>query len=458
MAQVDYAGANAEGASQAQGAMDTWRKNQAFNALQKIYGDPAGNPELAHSLQENAQAAAMNPLLQKQQQLSNAGKDTQNQQANYNLSEEQAGNQRMAQYRAIEGLRGDIKPDGSVDPDVYDKHVDPDLLGIAPEHRDQLKALATQPGFGEHLTTIENSLLGATKAQGATTTGVIDGKSVMIGHDQYNRAIITPLGDVTPVAQERADTGQQGADTRADALANTKRHQGITEGQGAQRVVTGQTNAATAARGEDLRANNSAFGQSANAPAPAGAPGAPAPDKAPVDGMTCFNGLPQKGRQQVVSSAQNLASQKVNLDNANAIMGTMEKQVGPYSTGPGSLTAHFPGTVATNLDENAKSIKAQAAQIVLQGMKNSQGQTGIGRILQAEYNNFTNLYGNLDTKQSAGQYAYHLGLVKQSLNRMFDIQQQSFSAANHGLSHDDVLNSGKPAAGPAAGWKVEKVQ
>ena len=94
MAQVDYAGANAEGASQAQGAMDTWRKNQAFNALQKIYGDPAGNPELAHSLQENAQAAIMNPLQAEHQRLSNAGQDTQNQQAGYSLGQEKGSDQR----------------------------------------------------------------------------------------------------------------------------------------------------------------------------------------------------------------------------------------------------------------------------------------------------------------------------------------------------------------------------
>lgn len=55
-----------------QNVTDTWRKNQAMNALTSIYGPIAGDPADALSLQTYGQNQQMNPLLVQQQQLKNA--------------------------------------------------------------------------------------------------------------------------------------------------------------------------------------------------------------------------------------------------------------------------------------------------------------------------------------------------------------------------------------------------
>lgn len=72
---------------------DTLRKNMAFNALAKAYGPSAGDPVLAKQLQENEQAKAMDPLLQQQQSLQNAGlQQTQDFNAKHDPQVLQAGN------------------------------------------------------------------------------------------------------------------------------------------------------------------------------------------------------------------------------------------------------------------------------------------------------------------------------------------------------------------------------
>lgn len=52
---------------------DAQRKNAAFNALNKIYGPIAGDPERAAAMQTYGQNEAMNPLRLEQQRLVNAG-------------------------------------------------------------------------------------------------------------------------------------------------------------------------------------------------------------------------------------------------------------------------------------------------------------------------------------------------------------------------------------------------
>jgi hypothetical protein len=67
-----------EGGQATQNAVDRFRKNAAFNALQKIYGPIAGDPDSATKLQEYGQKEKLNPLLIQQQELTNTGTDLSN--------------------------------------------------------------------------------------------------------------------------------------------------------------------------------------------------------------------------------------------------------------------------------------------------------------------------------------------------------------------------------------------
>lgn len=146
--------------------------------------------------------------------------------------------------------------------------------------------------------------------------------------------------------------------------------------------------------------------------------------------------LTPKGRSVAAAASQNIESMQLNLDNANATISQMNGQISQYSTGVGSLLAHMPGGVQNDLKRNAETLKAMAAQTVIQGMKNSQGQTGIGRILQGEYSNFTKLYGNLEQDTSVGQYRFHLHQLQNSLSKMVQISRDGFKATWGGNAED----------------------
>lgn len=66
---------NAFNMAVAQGQLfnDTLRKNMAFNALAKVYGPIAGDPDTATKLQAYSHAQQMDPLLVQNQQLTNTG-------------------------------------------------------------------------------------------------------------------------------------------------------------------------------------------------------------------------------------------------------------------------------------------------------------------------------------------------------------------------------------------------
>lgn len=75
---ADFLDAFKQGWGNAQQAADDWRHNQAMNALTKIYGPVAGDPQAALQLQEYGQREKMNPLLITNQELSNEGLTNQN--------------------------------------------------------------------------------------------------------------------------------------------------------------------------------------------------------------------------------------------------------------------------------------------------------------------------------------------------------------------------------------------
>lgn len=85
---ADYtspASAFAQGQEAAQLATDNWRKNQAMQSLENIYGPIAGDPEDATKLQNYNYLQQADPLRLKALELGNTGADIENQQAGVNL-------------------------------------------------------------------------------------------------------------------------------------------------------------------------------------------------------------------------------------------------------------------------------------------------------------------------------------------------------------------------------------
>jgi hypothetical protein len=380
----------------------------------------------------------------------------------------------MAHYRALTALEGSVDPKtGSVDPDVFDKQVgaNADALGIDPAKLPAIKAAMTAPGGASHIDTIRQALIGPTKVTGAPVVAKdASGNSVLINRDQYGNEIPTNLAPgVTPVAQQRADTG---AANTANQLDRTKlMAAGLTDKEANEVVVNriAQQRANTGAGGLNLRTNNSQFGQSptggaqpaAPAQQPAQAPPGPAAGAnaanpqatggvagAPGTVAPLFNSLPPKGKQMAIGQAQQLVNQKTNLDNVNTILDQVDKQISPWTAGAGSELKMLPGGVQKDLQANLATLKAQGLTSWIQSLKNAQGQTGVGRVLQSEANAAMNLYGNMEQDQSAKQLAFHAQLFRKAVNNLHATARAGFKTM-YGSDPEGVIGTA-PAGGASS--------
>lgn len=514
---ISEAVSQAQGEQAAQQQLDDFRKNAAYNALVQTYGPAAGDPEAWAKSAQAKQTQDVEPYAAPTAQADLQGKQLGN--ADQTIKNQDALRQQQGQalYSVTQMAKTAANPDGSIDPAKYDQLFSNPLVqkatGVTPDEVAQAKPLITSPGGTTHLDAIGSAALGAQKVSGAVAYGQnADGTSYAIEHDAMGRLSKVPIGDgVTPTAVTNANSGQQRVKQGWQRTA-----------QGWRRVDIGQQNANTNAYNAGVRSNNSQYGapdgtappQQGAIVAPAAAP-APSTDErsqaaaallkqyhnnpdaaiqnapddataqavadlvtknhsqapaAPAVHGSAAPAIPQLSGKPLATrtgAAQQIVAGQVNLDNANSIAGSMAKQITPYTTGAGSLMSSLPGSVANDLRRNAQTLKAQAAQAVLQGMKNNQGSTGIGRVLQAEYQNFTNMYGNMEQDQSTKQFQYHLGLLQHSLNKMTQIQRAGFRAqwktdpeSALGMEPRHASGSGpiKTGARLPGGFTVVKVQ
>lgn len=460
----DFAGQQRQAIDNIGALTDIQRKRESYNALSSAYGpavayDPAGafNAVKADTAKQSAptEIAQGKANLQKTQ-LENT---------------QEAGNQqRLAAYRATQMLKSVARPDGSVPQEAYDQIVRPNagLLGIDPEHIDQFGAALSQAGGAAHLDQIAQALIGPTKVTGNISYGVgPDGNPVAVVKDQYGNIITRDLGGVQTVQQQNANTGATNAQTRQGMLG------------------VAQQNAKTNAFRANTTANNSEFGNpqgtlpgdnhpSANfgggntLPAPSvdkiGAGNPPgsttANPRIPRDAL--FNTLPPKGRQKAISTADNIVNAGTQLATTNQILDTVEQQISPYTAGTGALLKNLPGSAQADLKANLKTLAAQGLTAWINSLKNSAGQTGIGRVLQSEANAAMTLFGNMEQDQSAKQLAFHAKLFRQTVNKLYQHSQQAFRTM-YGAQPHDVLNTDDPLAAATAhpgangglpqGWK-----
>lgn len=411
------------------------RKALAYNALRSGYGDAiAGDPDAAIKAQAYQQREQTNPL------------EVQQAQANLETSQltnrDTAGTQqRMAAYRATQMLKSAAAEDGTIPADAYDKIVRPNagLLGIDPEHIDQFGATLSQPGGAQHLDEIAQALIGPTKVTGAVSYGVgADGQPVAITKDQYGNIHQQGLGGTRTTSQQRADQGAENVQT------------------GKFRAQTGRIAAVTGQFNAGVRANNSEFGAPGGAVAPGQAAPAPvATGAAPVSNPNAlFYKLPPKGKQKAVSFASQISNGQTILSTTNQILDTVDKQIAPYTAGAGSLLKNLPGNAAADLKANLATLKAQGLTSWINSLKNSAGQTGIGRVLQSEAGAAMALMGNMEQDQSAKQLAFHAKLFRQTVNKLQQHSAQAFKA-EYQIDPHEALGEPAPSAGGAlpSGWK-----
>jgi hypothetical protein len=434
----DPMGAVLEGQQYSENIFNARRRTDAYNALKQAYGPAiADDPANAfNAVKANvAQQTAGTQVQQSQEDLRKsklANSDTANEQ------------QRMAAYRAAAILKGSAGADGTVSPDIYDKLVGQNagLLGIAPEQVGPLREMLTQPGGAGHLDAFMQGMVGPTKVTGATGYGTdANGNPVAIVRDQYGNIHQQGLGGTTPVQQQRANQGQQNADTNQ------------------QKLPIAQQNANANSYRARVYGNNSTYGAGGGAPygaaaAPNAAPtGAAAPNAPGKPLPSRIDQLPPKGRQQVLGQADQIVNAGSILGTTNQIIDTVANQISPYTAGTGSLLKNMPGSSQADLKANLKTLAAQGLTSWIASLKNQQGQTGIGRVLQSEANAAMTLFGNMEQDQSAKQLSFHLGLFKQTVNRLYQHQQQAFSTM-WGVKPHEALGVPDPTApAPSSGGK-----
>lgn len=454
-----------EGAQAFGSLSDTIRKNTAFNALTHVYGPGGGAvQEMQADISGKQSKADLEAAQAGQAQALTAGEQ---QKTKFELSD----HQRLGMYRTLTALEDSVDPKtGSVAPDEFDRIVG--LAGDAfspesPEHIAQVKAALTAPGGAAHINTIRQALVGPTKVTGAPVVAQdAQGNSVLINKDQYGNPMQTQLAPgVVPVQQQRATTGQQNADTGVGRLDVAKLSQKERAAYDLVKGAIARQNADTSARSEDLRANNSVFGQSGGGapPGPAAGPGAGNPQAAggvagaPGTVAPLFNSLPPKGRQAAIGQASQLVNQKNNLTTMNSLLDTVDKQISPWTAGAGSLLSALPAAAAKDLKANLATLKAQGLTAWIQSMKNAQGQTGLGRVLQTEANAAMTLYGNMEQDQSAKQLAYHAQLFRKAVNNLYTTAHAGFKTM-YGSDPEAIVgldnSGGAPAAGAAPAAKL----
>lgn len=420
----------AQGIANVGALTDMQRKTAAYNALNAAYG-----PAIAYS-PENAFNAAKASVAQQTI-------PTQVGQEQANLQQTQQGNvtaktqfDREQAYRAAGMLAASADPQtGAISGDLFDQTISahPDQYGMTPDMVAAFRARATAPGGADFMSHVQQQIIGPQQMVGAPMVANTPNGPEVIRFGKNGGMSTTQLGPgVTPVAQEKVDTANAALAERKKQDAYLQAHGWTTAKIAEFRASTGANNSLYGAGGATLPGVPGAGGGNTLPPPSTDLIGAGNPPGSKTAGQpapkaSVIDTLPIKGQVQVRSQAQQIVNNQTTFDQAMRVADSMDKQISPWSTGPGSKIA-LPGSVQNDLRRNAQTLQAAAAQAVLTGMKNAQGSTGIGRILQAEYKNFTSVYGNLETDQSAAQFKQHLGFLRDSLTRIITTQRSAFQA------------------------------
>lgn len=372
----------------AQSLVDQSRKERAFNALRRVHGDVAGDPDRAQALQT--------------------------------YEGDRVEQERAAGLSAVRALKS-LPPEADMG-QAFDQIVAPNArtLGLTPEqlprirqaittdrsHLDAFEAALTQPskaGGAPHLQRGPDGTIYNVGADGSATPVTGPGGQPLVsgdfllnarGHDQRD----TQLG----IANTNAATNARKADTgRINALAPSKE-----KGVGLQ--VQG-----TDANGNPVLSQDYAQG----------APG------------TGVNGAPRLApgrRDAAIRQAQMIASAADNTALLDQTIETAVRQVSPFTAGTGTYARYLGGAGAANLRSNLMNIEAQVVNnwISAQRHATESGNVGLGRVLQSEIDLMKHAFGSLEQDQSPKQLIQHLRMVqlrvKMSNKRIENAYAQEF--------------------------------
>lgn len=167
-----------------------------------------------------------------------------------------------------------------------------------------------------------------------------------------------------------------------------------------------------------------------------------------------FDRLPPKGKQEAISQATQLVNQTTMLSNTNTLIASTRRQISPYTVGAGSTLSSLPGSVQKDLANNLSTLQANEQQAVIAAMKNNKGQTGIGRVLQSEANNFQKVLGSINQDQSVKALDFHLTLLQQSLQKMQSASRGGFQtmygvSPEHAIGQPELSSKGGGPKAPA---------
>lgn len=197
---------------------------------------------------------------------------------------------------------------------------------------------------------------------------------------------VAPPGSATPYIRNIPGPGPGQPDTATYASQVTAR---VRAGQTVNESILHQ------------ESGNAAFGGQAQQP-----------------GGTLFDRLPPKGRQMAVDSARQIINGDNQLQSIDGQIGNIKTLVGPFSVGAAAALAGVPGTAPYNMKAALHTLQAQGLTTWLSSMKNSAGQTGIGRVLQSEVAAAQSSFGALDQGQSEDQFRYHLGIFQSRIHQV----------------------------------------
>ena len=491
------------------------REDAAAQARIKIYGPMAGDPDAALKSQQYEYNVLADPLKIQGAQQELEGGAIKNKQAALDLSNAQGQAAREAGFRALSALNAAAGADGSVNAAAYDRILTPEMLqlmGVDPDHAKVLRSAVTAPGGAAHLQTIEQALLAPSPVTGApTVVKNPDGSYAFAGRNRYGQIAEQNLPPgTTPVvaaaAETRANSQAENANTsafRANTSANNSANgspnglltgvAGTTEGvppaNGAPPIATapaappqptqnvpsttgltgGVPNATLDKKIADAGGNIDAAIAATSGKGPAGdrlakaladrytAVQAASHPAAATQPASAFDRLPtgSKARGETIAVAQQIANQHTTLNNMHTILDSLTPMLSPYTTGVGAWGDVIPASEALNVKENLDALKSMGFMTALAGMKNSKGQTGIGRILQSEVPMLQKMYGSLEQKQSVPQLLFHLKLFRQAVDQTFDHTRGAFKA-QWGTSPEGVLGLNDDGSSPSAGGGAAK--
>ena len=173
------------------------------------------------------------------------------------------------------------------------------------------------------------------------------------------------------------------------------------------------------------------------------------PQATPAAGSNAplFDRLPPKGQQVALDSARGIVNSNQQLQSIDGQIDNIKTMIGPFSVGLAAATSRVPGTPAHNMQAALDTLRAQGLTSWLQSMKNSAGQTGIGRVLQSEASAAQASFGALDQGQTEDQFRYHLGIFQQRVHQLQTTAETAFSH-QYGRDPYSALGVPNPTGGP----------